>query len=252
MIFLGGDSGVKIGKFGQSYNQLISMGADGLKLIGELNVTDINAPATPIDIIKKLNFDHSGSNGDLNGNGLNFEFSLRDQAGTQHQIAANLCKMTGVSTGGSAGSATITDYHGEYTLTTEERTAGGGMLGGLNALTVNKNFTQATNELRVTNTLRGSGSTQLSGLYLTNNTPSGNAQTGTPSAKIQLRNQGADTTTSLIELSEGKVDFKKVVNLASNTTSEQNALTGAAGDMLFNSTTSKFMGYNGSAWVELG
>jgi hypothetical protein len=252
MIFLGGDSGVKIGKFGQSYNQLISMGADGLKLIGELNVTDINAPATPIDIIKKLNFDHSGSNGDLNGNGLNFEFSLRDQAGTQHQMAANLCKMIGVSTGGSAGSATITDYHGEYTLTTEERTAGGGMLGGLNALTVNKNFTQATNELRVTNTLRGSGSTQLSGLYLTNNTPSGNAQTGTPSAKIQLRNQGADTTTSLIELSEGKVDFKKVVNLASNTTSEQNALTGAAGDMLFNSTTSKFMGYNGSAWVELG
>jgi len=191
-----------------------------------------------------MQYDHHDQASNMAGHGTEVRFAAQDQAGNLHELGANLVKMRGVTTGGSAGSSTVTAYDGEYTLTLGKYNDY-----GLNALTVNKDFTQATNEIRVTNTLRNSGSTSLSGLYLTNNTPSGNAQTGTPTAKIQLRNEGAGTTTSLIELAEAKVDFKKVVNLASNTTTEQNALTAVAGDVIFNSTTSKFMGYNGSAWV---
>jgi hypothetical protein len=36
------------------------------------------------------------------------------------------------------------------------------------------------------------------------------------------------------------------------TTTERNSLTAVAGMQIFNSTTSQFEGYNGSAWVILG
>ena len=263
MTFLGlGNSGAKIVAASGGDSTLSGYGAGGAGGTGILNIdvgtvqatkptTSIGAGSSVFSVKRKLNFNHSGSNDDLDGTGLDVNYNFIDEAGTTHQVAANVCKVLGVTTGGSSGSSTITDYHGEYTLTTELMTSGSAQ-GGLNALTTNKDFTSVTNELRVVNTARDSGSHLLSGLYLTNNTPSGNAQTGTPTAKIQLRNEGAGTTTSLIELADAKVTLKKVTKLAPHTTTAQNALTGAAGDILFNTTTSKFMGYNGSAWVELG
>ena len=214
-------------------------------VIGTTTVTSTSSGASPVILKKKLNFDHSASNGALDGNGLNLEFKMVDEADNDLQIAANFIKLKDVTTGGSTGSSTITDYHGEYTLTIEQRISDVNQ-GGLNALTVNKDFTNLTKELRIADTPRDSGNTSLSALYLTYD----GAETGTPTAKVQLRNDDTSTTTSLIELTEAKVDFKKVVNLASNTTTEQNALTAVAGDMIFNTTTSKFMGYNGSAWVQ--
>ena len=41
------------------------------------------------------------------------------------------------------------------------------------------------------------------------------------------------------------------LNLKSYTTTERNALTSAAGDMIYNSTDSKVQFYNGSAWNDL-
>ena len=41
------------------------------------------------------------------------------------------------------------------------------------------------------------------------------------------------------------------INLKSYTTTERNALTSAAGDMIYNETTSKVQYYNGSAWNDL-
>ena len=41
------------------------------------------------------------------------------------------------------------------------------------------------------------------------------------------------------------------INLKSYTTTERNALTSAAGDMIYNETTSKVQFYNGSAWNDL-
>lgn len=41
------------------------------------------------------------------------------------------------------------------------------------------------------------------------------------------------------------------LNLKSYTTTERNALTSAAGDIIYNTTDSKVQFYNGSAWSDL-
>ena len=41
------------------------------------------------------------------------------------------------------------------------------------------------------------------------------------------------------------------LNLKSYTTTQRNALTSVAGDMIYNETTSKVQFYNGSAWNDL-
>ena len=41
------------------------------------------------------------------------------------------------------------------------------------------------------------------------------------------------------------------LNLKSYTTTERNALTSAAGDIIYNTTDSKVQFYNGSSWSEL-
>jgi len=41
------------------------------------------------------------------------------------------------------------------------------------------------------------------------------------------------------------------LNLKSYTTSQRDALTSVAGDMIYNETTSKVQFYNGSAWNDL-
>jgi len=41
------------------------------------------------------------------------------------------------------------------------------------------------------------------------------------------------------------------INLKSYTTTERDALTSAAGDMIYNTTDSKVQFYNGSAWNDL-
>ena len=41
------------------------------------------------------------------------------------------------------------------------------------------------------------------------------------------------------------------INLKSYTTTQRDALTSAAGDMIYNTTTSKVQFYNGSAWNDL-
>ena len=41
------------------------------------------------------------------------------------------------------------------------------------------------------------------------------------------------------------------LNLKSYTTTQRNALTSAAGDMIYNTTDSKVQFYNGSAWSDL-
>jgi len=196
--------------------------------------------ATASYFVNSMQYDHHDQASNMAGHGTEVRFAAQDQAGNLHELGANLVKMRGVTTGGSAGSSTVTGYDGEYTLTLGKYNDF-----GLNALTVNKDFTQATNEIRVTNTLRNSGSTSLSGLYLTNNTPSGNAQTGTPSAKIQLRNEGTTTTTNLMDLEEDRVT-QQVIQKMHTASSDP---TGEEGDFYFNTTTKKFRGYNGSAWV---
>ena len=47
------------------------------------------------------------------------------------------------------------------------------------------------------------------------------------------------------------VAMQCAVNIKSYTTTERDALTSAAGDMIYNSTTSKVQFYNGSAWNDL-
>ena len=41
------------------------------------------------------------------------------------------------------------------------------------------------------------------------------------------------------------------LNVKSYTTTERNALTSAAGDMIYNETTSKVQFYNGTGWNDL-
>ena len=53
-----------------------------------------------------------------------------------------------------------------------------------------------------------------------------------------------------------KVDTNNVamqcaINLKSYTTTQRNALTSAAGDIIYNETDSKVQFYNGSSWADL-
>ena len=51
--------------------------------------------------------------------------------------------------------------------------------------------------------------------------------------------------------SGNNVAMQDSLNLKSYTTKERNSLTSAAGDMIYNSTTSKVQFYNGSSWNDL-
>jgi len=47
------------------------------------------------------------------------------------------------------------------------------------------------------------------------------------------------------------IAMQNSLNLKSYTTTQRNALTSAAGDMIYNTTDSKVQFYNGSAWSDL-
>ena len=51
--------------------------------------------------------------------------------------------------------------------------------------------------------------------------------------------------------SGNNVAMQDSLNLKSYTTTQRDSLTSAAGDMIYNSTTSKVQFYNGSAWNDL-
>lgn len=51
--------------------------------------------------------------------------------------------------------------------------------------------------------------------------------------------------------SGNNVAMQVPLNLKSYTTTERNALTSAAGDVIYNTTDSKVQFYNGSAWSDL-
>jgi hypothetical protein len=59
-------------------------------------------------------------------------------------------------------------------------------------------------------------------------------------------------TNSIGKYSGNNVSIDDALNLKSYDTSGRNALTSVAGDMIYNTTTSKVEFYNGSAWVEAG
>ena len=51
--------------------------------------------------------------------------------------------------------------------------------------------------------------------------------------------------------SGNNVAVQHSLNLKSYTTTQRDSLTSAAGDMIYNSTTSKVQFYNGSSWNDL-
>ena len=51
--------------------------------------------------------------------------------------------------------------------------------------------------------------------------------------------------------SGNNVAMQDSLNLKSYTTTQRDALTSAAGDIIYNSTTSKVQFYNGSSWNDL-
>ena len=56
---------------------------------------------------------------------------------------------------------------------------------------------------------------------------------------------------TIAKSSGNNIAMQDSLNLKSYTTTQRNALTSAAGDMIYNSTTSKVQFYNGSAWNDL-
>ena len=58
-------------------------------------------------------------------------------------------------------------------------------------------------------------------------------------------------TNSIAKYSGNNVAIDDSLNLKSYTTTQRDALTSAAGDMIYNTTVSKVQFYNGSAWGNL-
>ena len=56
---------------------------------------------------------------------------------------------------------------------------------------------------------------------------------------------------TIAKSSGNNVSMQDVLNLKSYTTTQRNALTSAAGDLIYNTTDSKVQFYNGSAWNDL-
>ena len=56
---------------------------------------------------------------------------------------------------------------------------------------------------------------------------------------------------TISKVSGNNVAMQVSLNLKSYTTTQRDALTSAAGDMIFNSTDSKAQFYNGSSWNNL-
>ena len=191
--------------------------------------------------INNMDYDISGG---LSGHGVQVKFAAQDETGKLIDIAANLCKIRNETVSGSAGSSTVDTWDSEYTLTVTSNAGSGANNVGTNTLTTNVDFTEVSQELRVVDKPGNSGNTSLSGLHLVYD----GAETGTPSAKIKLRDEDGGTTTNLMTLETDRVSHQ-VIQKQYKASSDP---TGEAGDTYFNTTTSKFMGYNGSAWVELG
>tara|TARA_A100001391_G_C4910184_1_gene236159 strand:+ start:388 stop:579 length:192 start_codon:yes stop_codon:yes gene_type:complete len=56
---------------------------------------------------------------------------------------------------------------------------------------------------------------------------------------------------TLSKSSGNNIAMNNALNLKSYTTTQRDALTSAAGDIIYNTTTSKAQFYNGSAWKDL-
>ncbi len=56
---------------------------------------------------------------------------------------------------------------------------------------------------------------------------------------------------TISKASGNNIAMQNSLNLKSYTTTQRNALTSAAGDMIYNTTDSKVQFYNGSAWNDL-
>ena len=56
---------------------------------------------------------------------------------------------------------------------------------------------------------------------------------------------------TISKASGNNIAMQNSLNLKSYTTTQRNALTSAAGDMIYNTTDSKVQFYNGSAWSDL-
>jgi hypothetical protein len=56
---------------------------------------------------------------------------------------------------------------------------------------------------------------------------------------------------TISKASGNNVAMQNSLNLKSYTTTQRNALTSAAGDIIYNTTDSKVQFYNGSAWGDL-
>ena len=56
---------------------------------------------------------------------------------------------------------------------------------------------------------------------------------------------------TISKVSGNNVAMQNSLNLKSYTTTQRNALTSAAGDIIYNTTDSKVQFYNGSSWADL-
>ena len=56
---------------------------------------------------------------------------------------------------------------------------------------------------------------------------------------------------TISKVSGNNVAMQVSLNLKSYTTTQRNALTSAAGDIIYNTTDSKVQFYNGSSWADL-
>ena len=198
---------------------IFSSGAFNVADVSEMSVR--SATTTPLTMVRQANLSGWGQlmlmqrelnqsiagldNTDLQGTNISQAFSLADEVSAKY-VGQHLVKITDVTVAGSAGSSYLDTFKGQYCLSVYNKTTGA-VETFMHSLTTETAFTEVSNELRVVNKGDAGGRNELSSIKLVYT----GAQYGAPTGKIQLRQEDNLTTTDLITMTTGAVEFNKPI-----------------------------------------
>ena len=256
---------------------------NGIPLTIARRRTDNNFAVMDSSILFR-DYDFSGgiSDADIMSNSTRF---IATPGGGARRTSSQWTRLRDITVAGTDGTDCEYDaYKTHYELVAYAKTSGNNEV-AYSAVDASPDRTQIMNTLEVVARQADSGNTNLSGLRLRYV----GSEQGSPDAYLTLYRQDVDTSIDMIRVRDDagtpKTEFKTVSTFDENVTMDGDLIingnivttqidsTGSTiqyqkpvtldidfsdpsglpeGTMYFNSTTKKFRGYNGTAWVDLG